>query len=83
MFPVVLIGSGYWKGLMDWIKKSMLNGKRISEGDLLCKKRSRNAAAHLLPARPGAATFGDIRMEPTTRRRAAHWRFRPIAAKIT
>ncbi|MEK7868141.1 MAG: LOG family protein, partial [Candidatus Omnitrophota bacterium] len=34
MFPVVLVGRGYWKGLMDWIKKSMLNGKRISESDL-------------------------------------------------
>ncbi|OIO34250.1 MAG: Rossman fold protein, TIGR00730 family [Candidatus Omnitrophica bacterium CG1_02_40_15] len=34
MFPVVLVGSGYWKGLMDWIKKSMLNGNRISESDM-------------------------------------------------
>ncbi|MCX5687209.1 MAG: TIGR00730 family Rossman fold protein [Candidatus Omnitrophica bacterium] len=33
-FPVVLIGSEYWKGLMDWIKKSMLNGNRISGDDL-------------------------------------------------
>jgi uncharacterized protein (TIGR00730 family) len=33
-FPVVLVGSEYWKGLMDWIKKSMLNGNRISGDDL-------------------------------------------------
>ena len=33
-FPVVLVGSEYWKGLMDWIKKSMLKGKCISESDL-------------------------------------------------
>ena len=33
-FPVVLVGSEYWKGLMDWIKKSMLNTGRISEEDL-------------------------------------------------
>jgi len=33
-FPVILIGSEYWKGLMDWIKKSMLNGDRISGDDL-------------------------------------------------
>ncbi len=56
-------------------RATLIGGYRISEGDLLCKKRSRDAAAHLLPARPGAATLGDIRMEPTTRRRAAHWSF--------
>ena len=33
-FPVVLVGSTYWKGLIDWVKKSMLKGKRISEEDL-------------------------------------------------
>lgn len=33
-FPVVLVGSEYWKGLGDWIKKSMLNTNRISEEDL-------------------------------------------------
>ena len=33
-FPVVLVGSGYWKGLMVWIRKSMLEGKRISESDM-------------------------------------------------
>lgn len=33
-FPVVLVGSAYWKGLIDWVKKSMLRGNRISEDDL-------------------------------------------------
>jgi len=33
-FPVVLIGSEYWRGLVDWVKKSMLNGDRISVEDL-------------------------------------------------
>jgi len=33
-FPVVLVGSGYWKGLINWIKKSMLDGDRISREDL-------------------------------------------------
>ena len=33
-FPVVLVGSEYWTGLIDWIKKSMLNGDRILEEDL-------------------------------------------------
>jgi hypothetical protein len=32
--PVVLMGSAYWKGLIDWIKKSMLNKNLISEKDL-------------------------------------------------
>jgi uncharacterized protein (TIGR00730 family) len=32
--PVVLMGSEYWKGLIEWIKKSMLHGDRILEEDL-------------------------------------------------
>ena len=33
-FPVVLVGGAYWKGLIGWVKKSMLKGKRISEEDM-------------------------------------------------
>ena len=34
-FPVVLMGSDYWKGLMDWVKETMLNKyKYISPDDL-------------------------------------------------
>ena len=32
--PVVLVGSEYWKGLIDWVKKAMLKGNCISEDDL-------------------------------------------------
>ncbi len=32
--PVVLVGSEYWKGLIEWVKKAMLKGSRISEDDL-------------------------------------------------
>ena len=32
--PVVLVGGEYWKGLIDWVKKSMLKGRCISEEDL-------------------------------------------------
>jgi len=32
--PVVLIGSDYWNGLMNWIKDTMLMGGNISEEDL-------------------------------------------------
>ncbi|MBN1626301.1 MAG: TIGR00730 family Rossman fold protein [Deltaproteobacteria bacterium] len=33
-FPVVLIDSNYWKGLIDWIKGTMIKEKTISEQDL-------------------------------------------------
>ncbi|MEW6332932.1 MAG: TIGR00730 family Rossman fold protein [Thermodesulfobacteriota bacterium] len=33
-FPVVLMGSEYWKGLIDWIRKTMLLRKNISPTDL-------------------------------------------------
>ncbi len=33
-FPVILVGSEYWQGLLDWIKERMLAEKRISEDDL-------------------------------------------------
>lgn len=33
-FPVILVGSGYWKGLLDWIKGVVLKEGKISEDDL-------------------------------------------------
>ncbi|MGC9342705.1 MAG: TIGR00730 family Rossman fold protein [Bacteroidales bacterium] len=34
-FPIILVGSEYWKGLLDWIKNSMLEiENNISEDDL-------------------------------------------------
>ncbi|HOO89328.1 MAG TPA: TIGR00730 family Rossman fold protein [Syntrophales bacterium] len=33
-FPVVLMGSEYWGGLIDWMKKTMLSEGKISETDL-------------------------------------------------
>ena len=33
-FPVVLLGSGYWGGLYDWIEKTVLDGGKIGEKDL-------------------------------------------------
>jgi uncharacterized protein (TIGR00730 family) len=32
-FPIVLVGSEYWGGLVDWIKKELLAAGRISPGD--------------------------------------------------
>jgi len=33
-FPVVLMGGDYWKGLMEWLKDTMLREGRIDEEDL-------------------------------------------------
>jgi uncharacterized protein (TIGR00730 family) len=33
-FPVILVGSAYWQGLLGWIKEQMLAEKRISPDDL-------------------------------------------------
>lgn len=33
-FPVVLIGSEYWGGLVDWIKDTMVENKTISKEDV-------------------------------------------------
>jgi hypothetical protein len=33
-FPVILVGSAYWQGLLDWIRDRMLAEKRISPDDL-------------------------------------------------
>jgi uncharacterized protein (TIGR00730 family) len=33
-FPVVLVGTEYWKGLLDWIKSTMIPNGNINEDDL-------------------------------------------------
>jgi uncharacterized protein (TIGR00730 family) len=33
-FPLILVGSEYWAGLIDWIKDKLLGEKRISSEDL-------------------------------------------------
>lgn len=33
-FPVILVGSKYWGGLIDWIKEVLLKEKTIAESDL-------------------------------------------------
>ena len=34
-FPIYLMGTDYWKGMMDWIKERMLGDGCIKEQDLL------------------------------------------------
>jgi uncharacterized protein (TIGR00730 family) len=33
-FPVILVGSRYWKGFLDWIKEVVLEEGKISPADL-------------------------------------------------
>ena len=33
-FPVILMGSEYWKGLIDWMKQDMLEEDRVEKNDL-------------------------------------------------
>jgi uncharacterized protein (TIGR00730 family) len=33
-FPVVLVGSDYWSGLVDWMREKLLEGGKISADDL-------------------------------------------------
>jgi uncharacterized protein (TIGR00730 family) len=33
-FPVILMGSEYWKGLLDWLKNTMLQDDKIEPADL-------------------------------------------------
>ncbi len=33
-FPVILLGDGYWAGLLDWIRNTMLAREKISPEDL-------------------------------------------------
>jgi uncharacterized protein (TIGR00730 family) len=33
-FPVILFGTDYWQGLLDWLRSTMLAGGKISEPDL-------------------------------------------------
>ncbi len=33
-FPVVLLGTSYWKGLVDWIRDTMLSERKIAAADL-------------------------------------------------
>jgi uncharacterized protein (TIGR00730 family) len=33
-FPVILVGGDYWKGLIDWIKETILKTNNISQSDV-------------------------------------------------
>jgi uncharacterized protein (TIGR00730 family) len=33
-FPVILVGGDYWKGLIHWMKETVLQANNISQGDV-------------------------------------------------
>jgi len=33
-FPIILVGTKFWSGLLDWIKETLLNDNKISKKDL-------------------------------------------------
>jgi hypothetical protein len=33
-FPVILMGSDYWEGLLNWVKDQLLSQNRISKEDM-------------------------------------------------
>ena len=33
-FPVILMDSGFWSGLMEWLKNTLIKRKTISKNDL-------------------------------------------------
>ncbi len=35
-FPIILVGTDFWSGLVDWIKETLLKQGNISQEDLLC-----------------------------------------------
>jgi len=34
-FPIILVGSSFWKGLVDWIKEQLLTSGKIDKDDLI------------------------------------------------
>ena len=34
-FPIIMVGSSFWSGLVDWIQEQLIQGKKVSEEDML------------------------------------------------
>jgi uncharacterized protein (TIGR00730 family) len=34
-FPIIMVGSSFWNGLVDWIKEQLIGSNKISEEDML------------------------------------------------
>ncbi len=76
-FPVILFGTEYWKGLVDWLQNRVLEEGKISEPDMLLFKLTddpKEAAAIIMRAReerPMADDPGNPRRRATDLPRSA------------
>jgi hypothetical protein len=34
-FPIIMVGSSFWSGLVDWIRQQLITGDKIAEEDML------------------------------------------------
>ncbi|MCI5222971.1 MAG: TIGR00730 family Rossman fold protein [Candidatus Electrothrix sp. AR4] len=34
-FPIILVGSSFWNGLVDWLREQLIGNGKIDEGDLM------------------------------------------------
>ncbi|MGI8698927.1 MAG: TIGR00730 family Rossman fold protein [Mycobacteriales bacterium] len=72
-FPVVLFGSAYWSGLLDWIRAALLAEGKIGEADLQLVQLSDDVAetvAIIQRAHSERATADRTEAGPNGRRRA-------------
>ena len=54
-FPVVLVGAGYWRGLLDWIKERLAGEGKIAPADLELVQRSGEPAQVVEIVKAGAS----------------------------
>jgi len=70
-FPVVLMGSQYWRGLLDWLREAMCGEGKISSADLdlLCVTDDVNqAVAHIVEADAALAAEQEAAQEEALQR---------------
>ena len=71
-FPVVLFGSSYWAGLVDWLRQTMLSEGKIGSGDLdlfMVTDSPEEVRDYILQCMNGDELRGEI--EAASRRAAA------------
>jgi predicted Rossmann-fold nucleotide-binding protein len=50
-FPIILMGSEYWKGLTDWLREKILPARNINDEDLeifTVMDKAEDAVQHIL-----------------------------------
>ena len=81
-FPVVLFGRAYWQGLIDWMRSTVIAGKKISKTDLdliLITDDPKEAAAAVLAASSSQTQRAHVRVGP--RRKQSTGALRPARDK--